>query len=274
MTSYSTVAAMETNGTYKIVRASPTSSTSSPSSSSSASSSSYVLHELQRVAAVVSKPDSVSSFQQLRHTLGDDAAFVVMDYFVDVRALHDQCIELQSYSADRHAAVLKALLLRSETLRSITATPSPAGAQAQQLIDAVGCVSAVASLSALVTPWEHRGTAVAIDCLAQAVIQQGRTPLRFQLPFDADNIRSFLPPTLRYSPSKKEVDQMGPSAPVKLAMFEMMACAYYEIWELPHSVVQRIDLHALFEQARRLPPSLRVPLSAHNRKLLAEAGFE
>ena len=266
---------MDTNGTYKIVRSSPTSSTSSSSSpSASASTSSYVLHELQRVADVVAKPETVTSFQQLRRSLGDDAAFVVMDYFVDIRALHDQCTELQSYSADRHAAVLKALLLRSETLRSITATPSPAGARAQQLIDAVGCVSTISSLSSMVTPLEHRFTTVAVDCLAQAVIQQGRAPLRFQLPFDADSIRSFLPPTLRYGHNKKEVDAMGPSNPVKLAMFEVMAYSYYEIWELPHSVLQRIDLHALFEQVRRLPHSLRVPLSAHNRKLLAEAGFD
>jgi len=267
---------METNGTHHIVRDSPapTTTSSSPSSATAASPSSYVLHELQRVADVVSKPDSISSFQQLRRSLGDDAAFVVMDYFVDVRALHDQCAELQSYSADRHAAVLKALLLRSETLRSVTATPSPAGARAQQLIDAVGCVSTISSLSQLVVPWEHRGTSVAVDCVAQAVIQQGRAPLRFQLPFDAHSIHSYLPPTLRYKPSKKDVDPMGPSNPVKLAMFEVLAYAYYEIWEIPHSVVQRIDLHALFEQARRLPPSLRAPLSAHNRKLLAEAGFD
>jgi len=226
------------------------------------------------VSDTVAKPDSITSFQQLRRSLGDDAAFVVMDYFIVVRALHDHCTELQSYSADRHAAVLKALLLRSETLREITATTSPAGARAQQLIDAVGCVSTLPSLSALVTPWEHRGTTVAVDCLAQAVIQQGSAGLRFQLPFDVDSIRSYLPPTLRYAPNKKEINQLGPSNPVKLAMFEAMSYAYYELWELPHSVVQRIELRSIFEQVRRLPPGLRSPLSARNLKLLAEAGFE
>ena len=262
----------DTNGTHKIVRSSPSSSTPL-SSLASSSTSSYVLHELHRVADRVSEADSVSSFQQLRRSLGDDAAFVVMDYFIDVRGLHDQCVELQSYSADRHAAVLKALLLRSETLRAITATPSPAGARAQQLIDAVGTVTSPA-ISTLVTPWEHKGKSVSVDCLAQAVIQEGRAPLRFQLSFDAESIRAFLPPTLRFGPSHREVAPMGPTNPVKHAMFELMAYAYYEIWELPHSVVQRIDLHTLFEQVHRLPPSLRVPLSAHNRKLLTEAGFD
>ena len=256
---------MDANGTSKIVRASPTASASS-SSSAAASSSSYVLQELQRVADKVGAPESLTSFQQLRRAVGDDAAFVCMDYFIDIRALHDQCLELQQYGADRHAAVLKALLLRSDTLRHITATPSPAGARAQRLIDAVGCVSAVPGA------WESSS----VDCLAQAIIQPGQVASRYQLPFDKDSMRNYLPPALRSNTItlRGAADPMGPTNPVKLAMFELMAYAYYEIWELPHSVVQRIDLRVLFEQVRRLPPSLRVPLSAHNRKLLAEAGFD
>ena len=243
-------------------------------------SSAYVFDELSRLSRVVSQPASLSSFQQLRRSLGDDAAFVVMDYFIDIRTLHDQCVELKSYGVDRHAAVLRALLLRADlaTPVSVAARSSPdVQARSAQLIAACHYVpfqDIIIRLPDLLwtLQWPADTATVTMDCLMQTVCTPDVRGARVERLFYGGDMRSI---TVFLNLSRRKFTQpaFSPMSAIKAAMFTFMAHAYYHVWQVPHTVRCMIDVKEIYASVSGLPLTLRQSMSPHEQQLLGEAGF-
>ena len=284
-----------------------------PSSSSSSSSlssypsilSAYAFDELNRISELVSQRGSLSSFQQLRRTLGDDAAFVVMDYFIDIRTLHDQCVELKAYDADRHAAVLRALLLRSERGEFTAARVSSINSErAARLISARRVPAAQLSMQVPEIAVCATESMSELDCLSHVIHFHDirlQNHIQFTLPFRAARANSSFGHKIDFdrdvrllpnfqSPQHDRIEMRDgvlvrvnkpdtPLAPiptnaVKFVMFSIMAHGYYHVWRVPSSTVQLINLRAIFDSVACMPAAFRHEHVAKDVQLLIDSGFE
>ena len=263
---------------------SPPNTDTRPTSSSVSPSAPHVIDELNRLSTIVAQPGSFSSFQQLRRTLGDDAAFVVMDYFIDIRTLHDQCVELKTHDANCHAAVLRALLLHSEDatpfeLLPSTPCPSPRNlvrAKAEALLAAVGQVSTVDFLAHIPKLRFARKHIQGVNCLRHTInryvdISFGYGTQQHKCQFGGDMSDMGLQPA-EGSTAAGEWTPLPMNA-AKLVMFSIMAHSYYDIYKIPHCTQQLINLRAIFDSVAFVPARLR-SLSVQGRRSLVEAGFK
>ena len=240
--------------------------------------------ELDRISNAVSQPGSLSSFQQLRRTLGDDAAFVVMDYFIDIRTLHDYCTELKASSSDRHAAVLTALLLRSELAEPVRIVqPGRDEARAAQLIaacqvsftDVLSVSPELKSATAWAMQWPADTHGMCFDCLLHNLYPDPRVRNDHKVEklfFNGD----MMPLPLFVVLGRKKLTM--PSTPIpmnaaKLAMFGCMARAYFYLWRIPPSVWRQVDLDNIYRTVAFMPPMLRQAMAAQDRHMLLDVGI-
>ena len=203
-----------------------------------------------------------------------------MDYFIDIRTLHDQCTQLKAYSSDRHAAILKALLLRSErpfTVTSVSVVSPAHSDRATQLMAVcqLPLKDFLVHLPELQTTAAYSISDVRVDCMAQTFDTKKQC---IKINFGGD-MRSIHLGLEMYRTDDKgrrttSSDTPVPAINTKLAMFLAMAHSYYHIYQVPHSVMKSIDLKAIFFSVANLPIALRqIALSAQDKQLLFEAGL-